>query len=67
MFINLYFSENIASDILQGCAVVTLTLLAFIGLVWLREQILHGGGPEWLDMDPGGLNNEQPQQVSSTG
>jgi len=19
--------------------------------VWLREQILHGGGPEWLDMD----------------
>ena len=30
---------------------VTLTLLAFIGLVWLREQIVHGGGPEWLDMD----------------
>ena len=28
---------------------MTLTLLAFIGLVWLREQILHGGGPEWLD------------------
>ena len=28
---------------------VTLTLLAFIGLVWLREQILHGGGPEWLE------------------
>lgn len=21
----------------------------FIGLVWLREQILHGGGPEWLE------------------
>ena len=32
-------SENITSDILQGCAVVTLTLLAFIGLVWLREQV----------------------------
>ena len=29
--------------------VVTLTLLAFIGLVWLREQILHGGGPAWLE------------------
>ena len=32
--------------------VVTLTLLAFIGLVWLREQIIHGGGPEWLDVGP---------------
>ena len=58
-----YFSENIASDILQGCAVVTLTLLAFIGLVWLREQILHGGGPEWLEMDPGGINHEQQQPL----
>jgi E3 ubiquitin-protein ligase MARCH6 len=47
--------ENITTDILQGCAVVTVTLLAFIGLVWLREQILHGGGPEWLE-------NEQQQQ-----
>ena len=40
---------------------VTLTLLAFIGLVWLREQILHGGGPEWLDIDAGGINNDQQQ------
>ena len=45
-------------DIFQGFAVVTLTLLAFIGLVWLREQILHGGGPEWLDHD---LQNPQGQ------
>ena len=47
----LFCRENITTDILQGCLVVTLTLLAFIGLVWLREQIIHGGGPEWLDMD----------------
>ena len=46
---------------MQGCAVVTLTLLAFIGLVWLREQILHGGGPEWLEMEPGGVNVEVQQ------
>ena len=53
-------SDNITTDILQGCAVVTLTLLAFIGLVWLREQIVHGGGPDWLDMDfdaPANNNN----------
>lgn len=58
--IDAFSTENIASDILQGCAVVTLTLLAFIGLVWLREQILHGGGPEWLDMDVMAVHNEQP-------
>lgn len=37
-------SENIAADIFQGCFVVCCTLFAFAGLVWLREQILHGGG-----------------------
>ena len=63
-----FFRENIIADILQGCAVVILTLLAFIGLVWLREQILHGGGPEWLEMDANGLQNgpnqeQQPQNV----
>lgn len=42
-------TENIASDIFQGCFVVTCTLFAFIGLIWLREQILHGGGPDWLE------------------
>lgn len=36
---------------------MTLTLLAFIGLVWLREQIVHGGGPDWLDMDFDAPNN----------
>ena len=51
--INVFSTENIMADILQGCAVVTLTLLAFIGLVWLREQILHGGGPVWLEPEGG--------------
>lgn len=48
-------SENIASDCFHGCFVVACTLCAFISLVWLREQILHGGGPDWLEQDvPGG-------------
>jgi hypothetical protein len=29
--------------------VVTCTLCAFISLVWLREQIVHGGAPIWLE------------------
>ena len=32
---------------------VMCTLGAFISIVWLREQILHGGGPDWLDFDFG--------------
>lgn len=42
-------TENIISDILQGGFVVLCSLAAFISLVWLREQILSGGGPEWLE------------------
>ncbi|KOC68744.1 E3 ubiquitin-protein ligase MARCH6 [Habropoda laboriosa] len=44
-------AENISSDVFQGCFVVTCTLFAFIGLVWLREQILHAGGPDWFQRD----------------
>ncbi|KAH1015872.1 hypothetical protein HUJ04_007190 [Dendroctonus ponderosae] len=44
-------TENIAGDIFQGGFVVSCTLFAFAGLVWLREQILHGGGPDWLQRD----------------
>ncbi|CAH0563508.1 unnamed protein product [Brassicogethes aeneus] len=57
-------TENIVSDIFQGCFVVTCTLFAFAGLVWLREQILHGGGnPEWLPRENGnaaGQGNDDP-------
>uniref|UniRef100_A0A3Q3W7N9 E3 ubiquitin-protein ligase MARCHF6 n=1 Tax=Mola mola TaxID=94237 RepID=A0A3Q3W7N9_MOLML len=42
-------TENLLADCLQGCFVVTCTLCAFISLVWLREQIVHGGAPQWLE------------------
>jgi len=57
--INVFSTDNVFTDILQGCAVVTLTLLAFIGLVWLREQILHGGGPAWLEPEEAGHVHHQ--------
>ncbi|KAK1172793.1 E3 ubiquitin-protein ligase MARCHF6 isoform X4 [Acipenser oxyrinchus oxyrinchus] len=59
-------TENVLADCLQGCFVVTCTLCAFISLVWLREQIVHGGAPQWLDPNQqqpangGGLPNEAP-------
>ncbi|XP_063703166.1 E3 ubiquitin-protein ligase MARCHF6 [Culicoides brevitarsis] len=49
--LNIFSMENLAVDVFRGCFVVTCTLFAFIGLVWLREQILHGGGPDWLERD----------------
>ncbi|XP_030386440.1 E3 ubiquitin-protein ligase MARCH6 [Scaptodrosophila lebanonensis] len=48
---DIFSMDNLASDAFRGCFVVTCTLLSFIGLVWLREQILHGGGPDWLERD----------------
>lgn len=66
-------TENISSDVFHGCFVVTCTLFAFIGLVWLREQILHAGGPDWLERDNVQIplvdnpappaNAQQPQQA----
>lgn len=49
--LDMWSSKNISGDIFHGCFVVTCTLFAFIGLIWLREQILHGGGPDWLERD----------------
>jgi len=51
--------ENILSDCFQGSFIVTCTLCTFISLVWLREQILHGGGPDWLDQEPMLANHRQ--------
>lgn len=59
--IDMWSSKNISGDIFHGCFVVTCTLFAFIGLIWLREQILHGGGPDWLERDE--PNNQQQLNV----
>lgn len=53
-------TENLLADCLQGCFVVTCTLCAFISLVWLREQIVHGGAPQWLEQ-------HQPPQPNAAG
>ena len=42
-------SENLFADCIRGCFVVACTLCAFISLVWLREQIVMNGGPDWLE------------------
>uniref|UniRef100_A0A8C8FZU2 E3 ubiquitin-protein ligase MARCHF6 n=1 Tax=Oncorhynchus tshawytscha TaxID=74940 RepID=A0A8C8FZU2_ONCTS len=56
-------TENLMADCLQGCFVVTCTLCAFISLVWLREQIVHGGAPQWLEQN----QQQQPQHAPGAG
>ncbi|XP_068697497.1 E3 ubiquitin-protein ligase MARCHF6-like isoform X2 [Montipora foliosa] len=50
--LDLLSTENLLADCIRGCFVVACTLCAFISLVWLREQILMNGGPEWLEPNP---------------
>ena len=40
--------NNIGQDIMHGCVIVACTLSAFISLLWLRIQVLHGDLPAWL-------------------
>lgn len=42
------YRENLVSDAVQGTFVVLCSLCVFISLVWLREQLVHGGIPVWL-------------------
>lgn len=42
-------TENLFSDGFYGCCVVMCTLCTFIFLIWLREQIIRVGAPDWLE------------------
>uniref|UniRef100_A0A8D3DS28 RING-type E3 ubiquitin transferase n=1 Tax=Scophthalmus maximus TaxID=52904 RepID=A0A8D3DS28_SCOMX len=60
LFVTSSSKQNLLADCLQGCFVVTCTLCAFISLVWLREQIVHGGPPQWLEQNQPPLVPNQP-------
>ncbi|KAM3720699.1 E3 ubiquitin-protein ligase [Dirofilaria immitis] len=47
----LFSLDNLLIDCLKGCFIVSIFLCAFISLVWLREQIIHGGPQEWLNLE----------------
>lgn len=61
---NLLSAQNVPGDICKGILVVSCTFFATIGLIWLREQILHGGGPEWLDREDNNNNNNQNEDLN---
>lgn len=43
--------NNLATDGFYGLMIVLLSLLGFISVVWLQDQIRNGGGPQWLEQD----------------
>jgi len=51
--------ENIFMDCLLGALVVATSMGAFILLLWLREQIVIHGGPDWLNNQEEGLQVPQ--------
>ncbi|KAI1724776.1 RING-variant domain-containing protein [Ditylenchus destructor] len=51
-FFNMFSSENMAVDIVRGSVIVAIFLATFISLVWLREQIMIGGPPNFLHLPP---------------
>lgn len=65
--LHLFSTENILLDIFHGLVVVSCTFFAIIGLVWLREQILHGGGPDWLEREDNNNNNNLNANLNNPG
>lgn len=47
--LEIYKTENLFTDGFYGCCVVMCTLCTFIFLLWLREQIIRVGAPDWLE------------------
>ena len=43
--------ENFASDVFYGVFIVLTSVAAFVALVWLREQIINGVAPEWMELN----------------
>lgn len=47
----IFTSEDIIFDCVHGLLVVVVSLLGFISIVWLKDQLGHGLGPNWLEED----------------
>ncbi|XP_075248827.1 E3 ubiquitin-protein ligase MARCHF6-like isoform X3 [Convolutriloba macropyga] len=42
--------NNFLTDVFYGAFIVSASIAAFVALVWLREQIINGAAPEWMDL-----------------
>lgn len=58
---NLFSPENLIWDIGKGSGIVLIFLGTFISVVWLREQIMIGGPPNFMNLIPPHQNEAEPQ------
>ena len=55
--------ENLILDEICGLVIVFLSLLGFISLVWLKDQLGNGGAPGWLAHDHQAVNRLHLQEA----
>jgi E3 ubiquitin-protein ligase MARCH6 len=51
--------ETILADCFKGSIIVLISFCVILSLVWLRDQIVNGGGPDWLE----NIQEDAPQEV----
>ncbi|KAL5467202.1 hypothetical protein EMCRGX_G031401 [Ephydatia muelleri] len=61
--------DNLFMDGIYGLVVVFVSLVGFISLVWLKDQLGNGGGPPWLENDPqqGEIERQILEEVQDRG
>ncbi|CAJ0574367.1 unnamed protein product, partial [Mesorhabditis spiculigera] len=50
--LHIFSTENLIPDCIKGIFLLAVFVITFISLVWLREQIIHGGPQEWIQLEP---------------
>ena len=58
-------SDSLIFDSLLGIVIVALSLLGFISLVWLKDQLSNGDSPEWLVSDRNNARREEENSHTS--
>ncbi|KJH53376.1 zinc finger, C3HC4 type [Dictyocaulus viviparus] len=49
--ISIFRTEHLFPDVFKGCCLLVIFIGTFISLVWLREQIIHGGPYDFLNIE----------------
>ena len=49
--VHVIYRENWFIDCVYGIVLVIVTLVGFVGLVWLKDQVGGGKGPDWHEND----------------
>ncbi|KAK6029201.1 zinc finger, C3HC4 type [Ostertagia ostertagi] len=65
--LSIFRTEHIFPDVFKGCFLLIIFICTFISLVWLREQIIHGGPHDFLNIEqadaiPNGVVDQELQE-----